>query len=316
MQKVLNTYNPLNLPGFFYICDSCQPNTIPSEGEGNYKRKSQLKVSFEDTTYPGSQSSINKAEDTNGSQNLGEIQVDKDETAPSREEYENPFEAQWVENPEYPIEEEETRRKENEEIRQNNNKHHKKSITCRFFINGKCKHGIKGTNCNFNHPKLCRKFTQHGTRQPRGCNLGKKCKYLHPKMCFDSLRKGECFSESCRYNHVKGTIRHPPTARSERPGIDLENPPNPPYKLPVYSNDNHINNESTIDTSFLEVINMMKQEILQTFDQKIKSIQNQMQQLQQVQTIKKPQLQTFNTPMMPPPIFPWHQYPQQILPHS
>ena len=95
-------YNPLNLPGFFYICDSCQPNTIPSEDKGNYKRKSQLKVSFEDITYPGSRSSINKAEDTNGSQNLGEIQVDKEETVPSREEYKNPFEA---ENPEYPIEE-------------------------------------------------------------------------------------------------------------------------------------------------------------------------------------------------------------------
>ena len=72
-------------------------------------------------------------------------------------------------------------------------------MICRFFKNGTCKYGLKGRDCRFDHPKPCKKFIQHGTRQPRGCNLGKKCKLFHPKMCFDSLRKGECFFETCRY---------------------------------------------------------------------------------------------------------------------
>ena len=36
-------WNPLRLPGIFYICSACQPTTIPSEDEGNYKAKGRTR---------------------------------------------------------------------------------------------------------------------------------------------------------------------------------------------------------------------------------------------------------------------------------
>ena len=85
----------------------------------------------------------------------------------------------------------------------------KLNTTCRYFRKGSCKHGMKGRECRYTHPKVCSKFTQHGTRKDRGCNLGKRCKYFHPQMCLESLRKGQCFSTKCPFNHIKGTKRHP-----------------------------------------------------------------------------------------------------------
>ena len=31
----------------------------------------------------------------------------------------------------------------------------------------------------------------------KGLYHGEECKDFHPKMCFDSIKKGECFSENC-----------------------------------------------------------------------------------------------------------------------
>ena len=72
----------------------------------------------------------------------------------------------------------------------------KSKTICRFFRNGNCKYGMTGKECKFTNPKV-------------RCNRGKKCKDFHPKMCINSLRKGECFSETCGFHHVKGTKRHP-----------------------------------------------------------------------------------------------------------
>ena len=36
-------YNPLNLPGLYYICKACKDSTIPNEDNGNSKRKSKQK---------------------------------------------------------------------------------------------------------------------------------------------------------------------------------------------------------------------------------------------------------------------------------
>ena len=32
-------YNPLNIPGIFYVCNVCRPTTIPNDETGNYKRR-------------------------------------------------------------------------------------------------------------------------------------------------------------------------------------------------------------------------------------------------------------------------------------
>ena len=36
-------YNPLKLLGMFYICSACEPSTIPSDDEGNYKPRGRTK---------------------------------------------------------------------------------------------------------------------------------------------------------------------------------------------------------------------------------------------------------------------------------
>ena len=59
----------------------------------------------------------------------------------------------------------------------------KSETTCRFFLKGKCKHGMRGKDCKFTHPKVCNKFSKHGTRQPRGCNKGQKCKFFSTQKC-------------------------------------------------------------------------------------------------------------------------------------
>ena len=143
-----------------------------------------------------------------------------------------------------------------------------KKAKCRFFLKGTCKFGLSGKECKFEHPKVCKKFTQHGTRQPRGCKLGQSCKDYHPKMCLNSLRKGECFSESCKYNHVKGTKRHPPQIKMNT------------TQSAVTSSDAHVTAptaamaEPESNGNFLELIRHMKADILQTFEEKMKQLTN------------------------------------------
>ena len=53
---------------------------------------------------------------------------------------------------------------QNEKEKNQNENQQPKSITkrkgvCKFFLNGSCKHGISGKQCNFLHPKLCKKFS-------------------------------------------------------------------------------------------------------------------------------------------------------------
>ena len=83
----------------------------------------------------------------------------------------------------------------------------KSNQVCRYYDKSSCKHGVSGENCNFIHPEICRKYKSYGSRQPRGCNLGKRCKYFHPTMCMDSLRREECLNPRCSFRHVIGTKR-------------------------------------------------------------------------------------------------------------
>ena len=167
---------------------------------------------------------------------------------------------------------------------------------CRFFRNGNCKHGMKGRDCKFTHPKVCRRFIQHGTRQPRGCNQGRKCKDFHPRMCISSLRKGECFSDSCRYNHVKGTKRQPPVGTNHMQEKLVHQKPATGTNIGFERNNQPGN--------FLDVIHLLKKEIMDMFNNKLEAIQTQVQQLQQVnlsQIYPQHPHQQLNTRMMLPP---------------
>ena len=175
-------HNPLNLPGMFYVCHACQPNTIPNDSDGDNKRKKK-KVSKD-----AALSSQGRPEELPETQTEDVVLLTQDAN------------------------DKESNTKETKYQNQNQNQHEDSGSNiriCRFYKNGNCKYGLKGKECKFTHPKMCRKYTQHGTNKQRGCNLGKKCKDFHPKMCFDSIRKGECLVASCRFTHVKGTRREP-----------------------------------------------------------------------------------------------------------
>ena len=120
---------------------------------------------------------------------------------------------------------------------------------CKFLKQGRCKHGISGKKdgiCNFNHPKVCKRFITNGNIQGRGCSNSNQCKFFHPKLCHSSLKDRTCFNENCKYMHIKGTIRnslHRPDdpqrrnsatstsqvvqSRSTQPNERVSNPPSP-----------------------------------------------------------------------------------------
>lgn len=64
---------------------------------------------------------------------------------------------------------------------------------CKFFLRNKCKHGEKGQECRYTHPKKCRSHNK-----PNGCKLGKTCKFWHPKNC---KYGNDCRNRHCKWNH-------------------------------------------------------------------------------------------------------------------
>eukprot|EP00111_Clytia_hemisphaerica_P012671 TCONS_00037269-protein len=120
-------YNPLNLPGMFYICHACQPNTIPSDSDSDNKRKKK--------------------------------KITKD-AAPSIPSQDRPTELLETDTEDvvllstYDAKDKEINTRETE----NQNQQHdsgSSNRTCRFYKNGNCKYGFKGKECKFAHPKMC-----------------------------------------------------------------------------------------------------------------------------------------------------------------
>ena len=104
-----------------------------------------------------------------------------------------------------------------------------------------CRYGVSGRGCSKEHPKPCRKLLQHGTKAPNGCTMGRnKCGKFHPKMYPTSIRKGECFNESCRPKHVIGTKRIP----REQPDSETESPETP--------------SNTQANSDFLEALRLLK----------------------------------------------------------
>ena len=80
---------------------------------------------------------------------------------------------------------------------------------CRFYKQGRCRHGISGKKdgtCKFSHPKPCQKFLTNGNRRQRGCTKNERCKFFHPIICKSSLIERTCIKEDCKYLHIKGKI--------------------------------------------------------------------------------------------------------------
>ena len=147
-----------------------------------------------------------------------------------------------------------------------NEQNNKKHLNCKFYIHGNCKFGIKGRKCDYNHPVACKKLLKHGNKKPTGCNEGKNCKYFHPRMCSESIKTNKCFDKSCKYTHVKGTIRN--QNRHSDSNKNFENNTKSVNKFIKKDNDN----DKQMD--FLILLQNLKTEIFQTMDRKIAEINN------------------------------------------
>ena len=245
----------------FYICDPCKITTIPSDQEGNSKRKRRAKsTSQTQNTHQDADAEIENTTLTMNEEGIVPMGINgtNDEVMPQM---------QGANTEERSVKE--TKNYLNDQQKDSGNSNR----ICRFYKNGNCKHGLKGKECKYLHPKMCRKFTQHGSNKQRGCNLGKKCNDFHPKMCFDSLRKGECLNKSCRFAHVKGTKRDPTIVKNT---VTHDN------KLLRDAKDVEIRNP--VPNHFLETMRLMKEEIMETLNKKITSIENHLHHLQQTQT--------------------------------
>ena len=65
---------------------------------------------------------------------------------------------------------------------------------CSFYLRGICRHGKKGEECQFHHPKLCFKFRKNGKD---GCQRGRKCKFAHVIFC----KKDGCQGKECKFGY-------------------------------------------------------------------------------------------------------------------
>ena len=177
--------NPYNLPGIYYICKHCSQNTIPNK-ETRLKASIQKKKQSQNITInDDSQESWNQLMAQNRTQPETSFSNDHESGIQDRGS-------------------ERESNKQDEII--SDDKMHQKKI-CSFYRKGNCKHGLRGNGCNYHHPPMCKKFINHGTRNPKGCNLGKNCENFHPKICSSSLTKSECFIHDCKFRHIKGTKR-------------------------------------------------------------------------------------------------------------
>ena len=139
---------------------------------------------------------------------------------------------------------------------------------CSFYRKGQCRYGISGKGCPRAHPPLCRKLMNNGNKSPRGCAKGKDCDRLHPKMCPSSINYAECLNDSCSLYHVKGTRRL--NSRPHPQEQSSGNKQNASHKR----NDRDLPAQPPPDTqdSFLEVLRVWKQELLDAVDQKIQEV--------------------------------------------
>ena len=80
----------------------------------------------------------------------------------------------------------------------------KKPGICRLYVNRKCKHGLKGNGCKFEHPKICKYYAKHGDNRSGGCRKGDRCRFAHPKICFQAQGGFACNRKNCNFLHPYG----------------------------------------------------------------------------------------------------------------
>jgi hypothetical protein len=239
-ETVMKTIDPTKLQGLHYFCGGCEKLYIPSPEDGKLKR-----LPIEET--PAEQTGTN-----------GEVQ--------NEEESDEPADSPPTDDTNKTVTQCTCTRSTC--TQKTPNAVVDDVPVCKFYRQNKCRHK-NPKDCNFRHPRPCKKLVQHGTNEQRGCTLGKDCSDYHPIMCRDSLTKGVCLNELCRRTHIKGTKRTPKLAckQSITEGIclnkdcKLSHAPGILRSEPVQK---HVSfqNENQTQNSFLEELRSLKIEML------------------------------------------------------
>ena len=232
-EDIWRKINPTDLPGLPYLCPACEKATIPCEEDGKLKKP---KPSIREEN-DGSHDDINGEDIV---QNDGEPTFDEEEATSLTQEEIQSTHTEKRDNHSKTTEDEGATTSPHATMRSN---------ICSFYRKGTCRYGVSGRGCPKEHPKPCRKLLQHGTKAPNGCTMGRnKCDKFHPKMCPTSIRKGECFNESCRLKHVIGTKRIP----REQPDSETESPETP--------------SNTQANSDFLDALRLLKAEMLEAVE--------------------------------------------------
>ena len=339
--NIVNKFvNPFNLPGIHYICTACEDDTIPKEEEMKQDRSKENKTTPKGMEQPGSkEQKTNPKEVEKHDQGKGKVTtpepcsqtpsnnkesddaevtiplVSTDAIQPDEEQHPRVLNEANHTTVERALPATEVLTKDGDkitlhqaaspsgpQIRADPPPDKIKTI-CRYFRRGTCKHGLRGNDCKYLHPQMCRKFVQHGTRQPTGCNQGKKCKQFHPLMCLNSLTSNECLDENCSYNHIKGTRRQPTLIKKD----DHQKEQSPPNNRETSINTKPIENSQNINSEadhFLEAVRLLKAEILSTMNTQIAALTTQIQNIQQIQAQPMPVQQMPYYPPIHPQVNP------------
>lgn len=138
---------------------------------------------------------------SNGNQNTGDIPVPNSQPQNSQQSQPRVAELNEESN------ESESQEVDPEEDEDNELKYEITDKTCKYFLKTRCRHGIRGTKCKYDHLPVCNKLMRNGLKGPYGCKRGKDCQFYHPHMCRESLQSKTCSRTYCKYNHVRGTFK-------------------------------------------------------------------------------------------------------------
>ena len=181
-EHIKELMNPLKLPGVVYVCQACTKTHLPDPDCGLKKKSSKSQ-----------RAKTNQLQNTQNADVNDMLSNNVEDPVLTPDEKSNVDDQSQHDDNEHLIE------------KKDSDKHDSVPI-CKFFLSKKCKHGIKGAQCKFKHPTICKTLLEHGNSE-KGCKKGESCSEFHPKMCYNSLKNKECFFKNCRYYHVKGTKR-------------------------------------------------------------------------------------------------------------
>ena len=279
--------NPHKLPGIHYLCQACEDKIIPKnnpEGnpEGTIELPSTQDVEQAVFAQPSEKADTRQQYEPE-SRELPQGQLPCTNISQSPELNSNP-----LDSPNLPL------------SGNNSQKQTQKKI-CAHYRRNQCRFGMKGKDCPFLHPERCKKLLTHGTKQPDGCNQGRKCEHFHPKMCPNSIAKRLCLDDKCQLTHVKGTARKKEPKKHKQTQEKVIEEKNSDSGLKNKSNvspdDNSLNS-----SSFLAMVSLLRKELCEAMDTKIALAISQLNPFNRVQ-------QSYPTQYQLPPM---QSYPPQF----